>query len=282
MKDLKNKIVLITGAASGIGRAAALEFASRGSHLVIADIDENGLEDTAREISAKQRESFAIKTDVSKKGDVEKLIKKAIERFGRIDVLVNNAGVGMNSEIRDMDISDWEWIIGINLWGAIHTVHYLLPHMIKQGCGHIVNVSSAVGLASYVPIQAAYTTTKFALVGFSEVLRTELERLGIGVTVICPGGIKTPFFKTAKVKGFKKEVMDFIPDSIFGTAEEVAREIVKGVIRNRPVVIVTGVAKLMVILQRISPSIIRYISKMNMKMFLEYKTEVAEQEKIFR
>ena len=276
MKNLNDKIVLITGSASGIGRAAALEFASRGSHIIIADIDEKGLADTAREIAGRGREVLSVRTDVSKKEDVKNLILKSIERFGRVDVLVNNAGVGMNSEIRDMDISDWEWIMGINLWGAIHTIHYLLPHMIKQGAGHIVNVSSAVGLVSFVPIQAAYTTTKFALVGFSEVLRTELERFGIGVTVICPGSIKTPFFQTTKFKGFKRDVMDFVPDSFFGTPEGVAQEIVKGVIKNRPVIVVTWVAKFMVIMQRISPSISRFISRMNMKKFLEYKMEIQK------
>ena len=274
MKNLKDKIVLITGAASGIGRAAALEFATRGSHIIIADIDEKGLADIAREISGKGSAVLSIKTDVSKKDEVKSLISKSIEKFGRVDVLVNNAGVGMNSEIRDMDISDWEWIMGINLWGAIHTIHYLLPHMIEKKSGHIVIVSSAVGLVSYVPIQAAYTTTKFALVGFSEVLRTELERFGIGVTVICPGAIKTPFFQTTKLKGFKSDVMDFIPDSFFGTPGGAAKEIVKGVIKNKAVVVVTPLAKFIFILHRISPAISRFISRMNMKKFLRYKTEV--------
>jgi short-subunit dehydrogenase len=139
-----------------------------------------------------------------------------------------------------------------------------------------VNVSSAVGLVSFVPIQAAYTTTKFALVGLTEVLRTELERFGIGVTAICPGSVKTPFFQTTKFKGFKSDVMDFVPDSFFWTPEGVAKEIVKSVRKNIAVVVITPLAKFIYILHRISPAISRFISRMNMRKFLEYKTEIEK------
>ncbi len=276
MKNFKDKVVLVTGAASGIGRATALEFARQGSHIIIADIDEKGIAATADEITSLGREVLAVKTDVSRKDEIEALVRKSLEKFGHVDILINNAGVGMTAEIRDMDIQDWEWIMGINLWGAIYTLHYLLPHMTGRGSGHIINVASAVGLVSFVPIQAAYTITKFALVGLSDVLRTELHRFGIGVTAVCPGSVKTNLFQTSKYKGFKKEVLMTVPDFMFASPEKVARKIVRAVKRDQAVVIITALAKLIYLIKRISPALSRQVSSMNMKQFLKHKIEIPE------
>ncbi len=271
MKNLKDKVVLITGGASGIGRATAVEFAKLGAKLVLADINEKGMKETANETAIYGSEVLLVKTDISKQKDVENLVKKTLDRFGRVDVLVNNAGVGMSAEIRDMTIPEWEWILGINLWGTIYTLHYLLPHMVEQGSGHIVNVSSAVGLVNFVPMQPAYTTIKFALVGLSEVLRTETERFGIGVTAICPGSVDTNFFKTTKYKGFKRAVIDDLPKSMFLSPEKIAKKIVSAVRKNKAQVVISVIAKVAYFMNRISPAFGRQLAKSNMKLFLKYK-----------
>ncbi len=271
MKNLKDKVVLITGGASGIGRASAIEFAKLGAKLVLADVNEKGMKETADETAKYGSEILLVKTDISKEKDVENLVKKALDKFSRVDVLLNNAGVGMSAEIRDMTIPEWEWILGINLWGTIYTTHYLLPHMVEQGSGHIVNVSSAVGLVNFVPMQPAYTTIKFALVGFSEVLRTESERFGIGVTAICPGSVDTNFFETTKYKGYKRAVIDDLPKFMFLSPEKIAKKIIHAVKKNKALIIISGVAKIAYFMNRLSPALGRQLAKKNMKLFLKYK-----------
>ena len=271
MKNLKDRIVLITVGASGIGRATAVEFSKFGATLVLADINEKGMRETADEISKYGSEVLLIKTDISKQKDVENLVKKTLDRFGRVDILINNAGVGMSAELREMTIAEWEWILGINLWGTIYTLHYLLPHMVERGSGHIVNVSSAVGLVNFVPMQAAYTTIKFALIGLSEVLRTESERFGIGVTAICPGSVDTNFFKTTKYKGFNRAAIDDLPKFMFLCPEKIAKKIVTAVRKNRAQVVISGVAKFAYFINRLSPALGRQLARSNMKVFLKYK-----------
>jgi len=271
MEQMKEKVALVTGAASGIGRATAVEFAREGCHLVISDVNEVGLHNTAQEIAHRGRRILPVICDVSRKEAVEHLRDKALAEFGGVDILMNNAGVGLAAEIRDTDISDWEWILGINLWGTIHMLHYFLPHMVERGGGHIVNISSAVGIVNFVPIQAAYTTTKFALVGLTEVLRTEVERFGIGVTCVCPGSVKTNLFSDPNVKGFKKEVMDIVPDFFYFSPENVAKKIIKAVKKNQAVLVITALAKAACLMKRISPESARLLARANMKLFLEYK-----------
>ena len=271
MEQMKEKVALVTGAASGIGRATAVEFAREGCHLVISDINEVGLHNTAQEITHLGRKALPVRCDVSRREEVAHLRDRALGEFGGVDILMNNAGVGLAAEIRDTDISDWEWILGINLWGTIHMLHYFLPHMVEQESGHIINISSAVGIVNFVPIQAAYTTSKFALVGLTEVLRTEVERFGIGVTCVCPGSVKTNFFSDPNVKGFKQEAMDIVPDFFYASPENVAKKIIKAVKKNQAVVVITALAKTACLMKRISPESARLLARANMKLFLKYK-----------
>ena len=172
MKDLRGKTAVITGSASGIGRATALEMAREGMNVVIADIHEAGMEETAAQVRARGVKAAVKKTDVSKKEQVKALIDFAIEEFGGIDIMMNNAGVASLSEMRDLSLEeDWEWAVGINLWGPIYGCHYVLPLMIQRGSGHIVNISSAAGILT-VPGGASYCCTKFGVVGMSCLLYT--------------------------------------------------------------------------------------------------------------
>jgi len=269
MQQLHGKIALITGAASGIGRATAEAFAREGTDVVIADVNESGLKSAAESIRALGRKVVPIKADVSRRDEVEALVKEALAAYGRVDILMNNAGVGLAAEIKDMELSDWEWIMGINLWGTIYSLHYLLPHMVQRKSGHIVNVASGAGLCG-LPISGAYTTTKFGLVGLSEVLRTELEGSNIGVTVVCPGVVKTNIFSATRVKGFPQGVTQ-LPDYMGMSSEKAATRILQAVKRNEAVLVLTPFAKVTFAVKRISPALGRQVARSVYKYFMKQK-----------
>ncbi len=268
MKNLKDKIALVTGAASGIGRATSLAFAAEGCDVVITDVNEEGLNSVAEEIKGLGRKALSLKADISNRNDVKSLCEKAVKEFGRVDILMNNAGVALFAELRDTDLDDWKWMLGVNLWGPIYTINYLLPRMAENKCGHIVNVASWAGLVGFGG-NGAYSTTKFGVVGLTEVLRTELERFNIGVTVICPGAVQTNIFNSLKLKGFKKDIRN-MPIFLSLTPEAMAKRIIRAVKKNRPQVI-TGVGKFGYIAKRISPAIGRFISRSGFKLFLKHK-----------
>ena len=146
-----------------------------------------------------------VHADISQKDQVKEMIDLAIDRMGHVDILVNNAGVTVISEVKDELIEDWEWIIGINLWGPIYGVHYMLPHMLERKQGHIVNMASIGGLTA-VPGNGSYNVSKFGIVGFSEVLRAELKKYNVAVTLICPGFLSCgeAFEKRGRVRGLAK------------------------------------------------------------------------------
>jgi NAD(P)-dependent dehydrogenase (short-subunit alcohol dehydrogenase family) len=267
MKKLTDKIVVVTGAASGIGQATAVEFAANGADVLVSDVNEAGLAETVSAIEEKGRRAEAIPVDVSKRDQVEAMINKAIDTFGRIDVLMNNAGVGLSGEMRHLSLQDWEWIMGINLWGPIYGIHFALPHMVKQRSGHIVNVASAAGLIAS-SCMSAYTTTKFGLVGLSEVLRNELVRFGIGVTVVCPGFVRTNIFDTTEARG-----MEGVPGgddlpSWLGISKEVcAKNILRAVQRNKFLIIPGPEMKVVYSFKRFAPFLYRGVTKMMGKQF---------------
>jgi NAD(P)-dependent dehydrogenase (short-subunit alcohol dehydrogenase family) len=193
MQDFKGKVAVVTGAASGIGRALAQRCAREGMKVVLADVEEAALLETAREIEKDGAAVLAVETDVSRFGPVEALAKKTIETFGAVHLLVNNAGVGGGGLAWQTTIKDWHWVLGVNLWGVIHGIRAFVPIMIDQGTeGHIVNTSSLAGLLSG-PGQAAYKVSKHGVVTLSETLYHELNLTGakIGVSVLCPSFVNT-------------------------------------------------------------------------------------------
>jgi NAD(P)-dependent dehydrogenase (short-subunit alcohol dehydrogenase family) len=267
MKNLKDKIAVVTGAASGIGQATAIEFADRGVDLVVSDINEAGLDETVAAIEAKGRRAVALGVDVSKPDQVEGMISKAIDTFGRVDILMNNAGVGLSGEMRHLSLQDWEWIVGINLWGPIYGIHFALPHMVKQKSGHIVNVSSSAGLIAS-SCMSAYTTTKFGLVGLSEVLRNELARFGIGVTVVCPGFVKTNIFDTTETRGMKDAPKgDDLPSWLGISKEACAKDILRAVQKNKFLIIPGPEMKVVYSFKRFAPFLYRGVTKMMGRQF---------------
>ena len=255
MKDLRGKNAVVTGAASGIGRATVVEMAREGMNVVIADIHEAGMEETAARARAQGVKAVAKKTDVSKKEQVKALIDFAIEELGGIDIMMNNAGVASLSEMRDLSLEeDWEWVVGINLWGPIYGCHYVLPHMIQRGSGHIVNMSSAAGIFT-IPGSASYCCTKFGVVGMSEVLRSEVARLGIGVTCVCPGIVKTPIAEAIKTRGLKEIDLSKVLRYWGQKPQKTAEKILHGVRKNKRLLLPTIDAKIVWFLKRFFPGL---------------------------
>jgi NAD(P)-dependent dehydrogenase (short-subunit alcohol dehydrogenase family) len=193
MRELKDKVVVITGGASGIGRALADRFAAEGSKIVLADIEPGALEEAAAELRAGGTTVLAVPTDVSRPEQVQALCDRTVAEFGRVDVLCNNAGVAVSGLAWEHTLADWEWVLGVNLWGVIHGVRTFVPVMLRQGGeGHIVNTASVAGLTSS-PFMSIYNVAKHAVATLSETLHKDLGLLGapIKVSVLCPGFVRT-------------------------------------------------------------------------------------------
>jgi NADP-dependent 3-hydroxy acid dehydrogenase YdfG len=200
VKTLDEKVVVVTGAASGIGRALAVDVARRGALLAISDIDEAGLGETVELVKAAgAREVRSDRIDVADRAAVTAYATAVAEQFGRVDVVVNNAGVALAGDVEDLAYADMDWIMSIDFWGVVHGSKEFLPHLVASGDGHLVNMSSLFGLIS-IPGQSMYNAAKYAVRGFSEALREELLMAGhpVGVTVVHPGGIKTAIARNAR------------------------------------------------------------------------------------
>jgi NAD(P)-dependent dehydrogenase (short-subunit alcohol dehydrogenase family) len=191
MRDLDGKIAVVTGGGSGIGAALARAFAAEGMDVVVADIEAGAAEKVAAELREGGRRALAVQCDVSQRESVEALAARTFTELGACHLLCNNAGVLMMGALETRTPRDWEWVLGVNLWGVIHGVLAFVPRMLAQpGEKHIVNTGSTAGLLA-APGVGIYGTAKFGVVGLSEHLRHDLARHGIGVSVLCPGGVKT-------------------------------------------------------------------------------------------
>ena len=192
MISLKGKVALVTGASKGIGRASALRLAESGANIVIGATSVDLLEMLSRDITSLGVESLAERCDVTRLSDCEGLVKQALERFGKIDILVNNAGVGFSGTIVDSDPKQAEQMVMVNILGVYYMTRAVLPSMIKQQGGDIINIGSVAGL-KYSPNFSMYSATKFAVRAFSEALRNEVQGHNIRVTLVHPGMTKTAF-----------------------------------------------------------------------------------------
>jgi NAD(P)-dependent dehydrogenase (short-subunit alcohol dehydrogenase family) len=183
-------VAVITGGGSGIGRAIGRALAAEGCRLVLADIDEDALADAAKELGGAGAEVLTVRADVAVVEDVQALADAAVERFGQVDIVVNNAGVIAWNTMRSLTIDEWRWVVGVNLWGVIHGVHVFLPIFDRQGTpAHFVNTSSVGGVLAETPFMTTYSATKAGVIGLSLALDSELKMTGspIGVSILCPG-----------------------------------------------------------------------------------------------
>lgn len=239
IKTVKDKSCLITGAASGIGRATAVATAAKGGRLFLTDIDEPALEAAAAEIRARGGTVSYVKAlDISDYSAVVGMAEEIHDAHGSLDVLMNVAGVSAWGTVENLEHRHWQRMIDVNLMGPIHIIECFVPPMVAAGRGgHLVNVSSAAGLFG-LPWHAAYSASKFGLRGLSEVLRFDLRRHGIGVSLVCPGGVNTPLVGTVEIAGvdrdaphMRKLVARFREHAV--TPEHVADAIIEGIERNR-------------------------------------------------
>ena len=200
MRELAGKVAVVTGAASGIGRALAQRFARAHMKVVLADVEAAALATVARELTDACAETLAVPTDVSRAEDVDTLARRTLERFGAVHVLCNNAGVALAAPVWEQTLEDWRWLLGVNLWGVVHGVRTFVPLMLDAKTpGHVVNTASVAGLTS-APGLGAYNVSKHAVVTLSETLAKDLAAAGapIKVSVLCPGFVNTRILDSAR------------------------------------------------------------------------------------
>ena len=245
MKSFQSKVVVITGAGSGIGRALATHFAGLGAKLALNDFNATSLQETTGLLPSGTN-VLASAFDVSQKEAMFLFAEQVVARFGRVDVMINNAGVAISAFTADaVSITDYEWIMGINLWGMMYGSFAFLPHLRKQAESALVNVSSIFGLHG-IPGQAPYVTTKFAIRGFTESLALEEKAHGTGVTVssVHPGGIKTNIARAARGAETDPEAIDKFEQNFRTTPERAAQIIVSGIRRQKSRILVGADAHL--------------------------------------
>jgi NAD(P)-dependent dehydrogenase (short-subunit alcohol dehydrogenase family) len=233
------KVAVITGGASGIGRGTALAMARRGTDVVIADINDRRLEETRADIATLGRRALAVHCNVAKDADVEHLGETALSVMGRVDILMNNAGVMLRGALEQIPIADWEWSFDINLLGVVRGIRTFLPHMLERGSGYIINTGSVAGLIALTGEGAPYVASKFAIVGLSEALALYARPKGIGVSVLCPGSVDTNLCETERVIGMTPEsalaeaASASIFHSILMTPDQVGESVVEAVQQQR-------------------------------------------------
>lgn len=266
VSDLGGRTALVTGAASGIGRELALECGRRGARLVICDVNEEGLAQTEAELRQMRRDVLARRVDVSREAEVRELATLVHADVPAVDLLVNNAGVGLGASFLDTTLDDWDWILGINLRGVVLGCHFFVPKMVERGKGgHIVNLAS---MAAFTPgaILSAYATTKCAVLGLSEALADELHGHGIGVTAACPGFIDTPIVSSSPMRGAggtdaaREQAKAFYRRRGY-TAERTAKNILRAVSHGRVVAPISPESWATYVLRRISPALLRAVGR---------------------
>ena len=254
------KVVIITGGASGIGRALGEELARRGASVVLADVNAELLEQTTGSITRAGHRAKPAVLDVTDPEAVKKLVDDTVAEYGRLDYIFNNAGVVVFGEARDFSYDDWRRVIDTNLYGVVNGVTAAYPIMVGQGFGHIVNTASVAGL---VPVTGliSYIASKYGVVGLSNALRAESADLGVKVSVVCPGLIDTPMKNSKVIKLDREKLLAAAPSLL--PAEECARVVLHGVERNRATIVVTPLAKFFWLLQRISPGLMLWLLRRN-------------------
>jgi len=253
-RDLHGNKVVITGAASGIGRALATGLAKEGCDILLADINEDGLRRTLEMVKQAGGSGEVLLCDVSRLEDVMKMADHCFDTWGKVDILVNNAGVASVGFMGEIPIKDWEWIISINFWGVVYGCHAFVPRMKKQGSGHIVNVASIAGILSSAEM-APYNATKAAVISLTETLKSELAPHDIGVTVLCPTFIKTNLMEKMRFTDeFQRQCSVTGMENAKWTPEMIADLAIDAVKKDRMYVVPQTAAKLFWISKRISPA----------------------------
>jgi short-subunit dehydrogenase len=254
MKLIRGKTAVVTGAASGIGRAIALELAREGARLYLLDVEQAGVEATADEARRLGVQASARRCDVSDPAQITACVQFVLAQWNGVDILVNNAGLTYYGRTVHMTAENWNRLLAVNLHAPIQFTRELLPSMLKTRDAHVLNVASVCGLVGLARV-AAYTTTKFGLVGFSESLRHECGRMGLGVTALCPGLVDTNLFTSApRGKDLKESKLP--PRWTLITPEAVARRAIRAISRNEHLVVMQPMSRLMHLAKRFVPGLL--------------------------
>ncbi len=242
MRRVEGSVVAITGAGSGIGRALALELARRGAALSLSDWRADDVDETVRACKDLGADARGYQVDVRDAAAVQTWADSTVADFGRVNAIVNNAGVALTGDVLDMSLADIAWVVDIDFWGVVHGTKAFLPHLIDSGDGHVVNLSSVFGLVA-VPSQSAYNAAKFAVRGFTEALRQEMRQAGhpVAVTAVHPGGIRTNVVRNSRTVGDVEhaELVTLFERRLARTSPETAaRAIVRGLESGRARVLI--------------------------------------------
>ncbi len=258
MKNFSGKTVVITGAGSGIGRGLASLLAKKGADLALVDLSIESLNETVNGLSDKASSVRCYPLDVSDKDAVYALADKVYNDFGRVDVVINNAGVALSETVEDMSYEDFEWVMNINFWGVVYGTKAFLPYLKRSSEAYVVNISSIFGLIS-LPTQSAYNASKFAVKGFTEALRLELKGSTVSPICVHPGGIKTNIAKSARfyksIDGSldRDEAMGMFNKFTWTTPDKAAETIVNGIVKNNCRVLIGPDARVVDWFQRLLP-----------------------------
>lgn len=257
MPALKDNVAVITGAATGIGRALAERLAAEGASLCLADINKGALDVVTHALRAKGSDVTAHAVDVADRRQVEALCRKTVEHFGRADVLINNAGVALCGDVEEISVEDIEWLMGINFWGMVYGVKCFLPILKQQEKAYIVNLSSVFGMIA-PPGQAAYAASKFAVRGFTEALRHELAGTNVQVSSVHPGGIRTGIARASRLGAGADSEKQEEETAKFEylsrtTPERAADRIVNGMLQGESRILIGRDASQIDLIQRLLP-----------------------------
>jgi NAD(P)-dependent dehydrogenase (short-subunit alcohol dehydrogenase family) len=258
MAFLSGGVAVVTGAGSGIGRALAQQLSAAGSALALADIDEHGLAETAGALPGKSAAVSTHVVDVADEAAVSAFAEEVSSRHGRVTLLINNAGVALHGTFEEISLDDLRWLMGINFWGTVYGVKHFVPMLKQQPRGHIVNLSSVFGMVAPAG-QSAYCASKFAVRGFTEALRHELEGSRVFVSCVHPGGIRTPIAARGRLganapKARKDESVSRLAQLARTSPEDAAARILQGVERREPRILIGFDAHQIDIMQRLRPA----------------------------
>ncbi|MGZ5303924.1 MAG: SDR family oxidoreductase [Bacteroidia bacterium] len=257
---MKDKVVIITGASSGIGRACAIAFAKEGARVVLGARDLDKLQEVANACKAFSAVAIYVKTDVSLEEDCKALINLAVNSFGQIDILINNAGMSMRALFEDTEISVLKRLMDVNFWGTVYCTKYALPYLLKTK-GSVVGISSIAGFKG-LPGRTGYSASKFAMNGFLETLRIENRKKGLHVLICAPGFTASNIRNTALTKEGKAQSESPRDEAKMMQPEEVAQHLIHAIEKRKPTLILTTMGKLTVLLNKFFP---RFIDKMAYK-----------------
>jgi NAD(P)-dependent dehydrogenase (short-subunit alcohol dehydrogenase family) len=269
--DLRGRVVVVTGAAKGIGRATALRLAAAGAKIAGCDTDEAALSTTLAECRALGAVTLGAQVDVANYSAISGFSERVERELGPTFGLVNNAGVGVSGGFFDTELLDWDWLLKVNLWGTIHATRAFGPLLRERRAGRIVNVASASGYCN-LPSLAAYGTTKYAVVGLSEALRAELLPFGVMVSVVCPGLINSSILETARIRGVadaegERRALSELYARRGHAPELVAKAIVGAAESGKGLVPVTSEAWLLYVMKRLAPSALPWLLRTSERLY---------------